>query len=1055
MIKTLKLTVIGVLISTLAFAQYTDRKDVKVPGQGKAPKKEMALKGANDFQKTFTKKQQKASAAKAVTIFSEDFSSGSIPSTFTLYNQDGLTPASNVSYVTDAWVANPNLQDSTDYTALSTSWYSPAGAADDWMVTPKITIPSGAFLSWNAIAYDPSYPDGYEVLISTTDSAIASFTTTLFSVSAENSAWTPRNVSLSAYAGQDVFIAFRNNSNDMFLLAIDDILVYQPDPYEIGVTAITEPNNNSGCAQTATENVTIDIENFGADSITNGFDVYYSINGSTPVSETISDTLLPGATMSYTFSTVADLSAYQNYDIVAYTSYPQDNVQSNDTASTSVVSADAQLTVKIHTDNYPSEISWELLDETNQVIATSPVFDTGDSIYTTDVCILSAGCYTLNIMDSYGDGILPPGGYEVYYNSTLVDSSYSFTGALASVYHIGSGCAANDMSVEMMYALGKFPKDGGSPQEVTAIVKNWGTNDLTNAKVFLDITGANTYQDTVNIATLNSLDTDTVTFTGFNATALGVNNVNVSVATDDNNSNNSMDYRQEVTDYTFNHADTAAIDQGIGFNDAAGMMVAKYHVNGTKSVRAARVNVSGSAAGNQLYGVLLDANGNILSTGAPVTIAAADTNTYVYLPINPFNVTDQDIYVGFAQIANPTAGYFPCNVQIEDPARSDVFYYVSGLNGGALTMNNTLGRWMIEGVIMNGVAVDAYMTGITEISTSCNMTDANVEIGIYNNGLDSIMGIDASYVVNNASPVTETINDTILPGDTLMYTFNTPIDASAFNLYEVEAYVTLAIDTINDNDTANTFFYNVEPADIPYSTGFEATDDYYAWTMIDGNDDGVVPTVLNAGTAAHSGTMIAYVPGGSVKQDEYVVSRCLNLEAGKTYEVSFWHRVGSFWGMAIPEDVQLVIGTSPDPASMTTMIADMGTIDVVAFTNASYNFQVSSNDVYYIAFHVTTDSPYYYLIDEFSVTDVTSVEETAENLAKVYPNPTNNILNVDGGELNIEQVQVYNTMGQLMHSEDVHASNVQLDVADYKAGMYFIRMMTDRGMITKKFQVNN
>ncbi len=1054
MLKTLKLTIIGVLMSSLAFGQVVTRKDAQNPNQGKKPKKEIALKSAGDFQKKIQAMDKPERKTKGVIAFSEDFSGGSIPSTFTLYNQDGLTPAQQVSYVTDAWIANPNLLDSSDYTALSNSWYDPAGTADDWMVTPKITVPAGGNLSWNAIAYDGNFADGYEVLISTTDSLVGSFTTVLFSVPAENSVWTARNVSLSAYAGQDVFIAFRNNSNDKFLLAIDDIEIFQPDPYEIGVTNISEPNNDSGCMLTANENVTINIENFGADSIIGGFDVYYSINGNTPVVENITDTLLPGTNMDYTFTAAADMSNYQTYDIKAYTAYPQDNDQSNDTAYTSVVSADGQIQVKITTDDYPDEISWEILDQNNQVVAVSPVYDVEDTTYVTNICALQSDCYTFNIYDSYGDGIYSPGGYEVYFNSTLVDSSFTFSGAQASVYNIGNGCNANDLWVKAVFTLGEFPMDGGSPQEVQAIIMNRGSDDQTNAEVYLDITGANTYQDTITIPSLMSLEQDTITFTGFNPSSKGVNDVTVSVPADDNNANNSASYYQEVTDYTYNYADTAAIADGIGFNEDEGMMLAKFHVHGSKAVEAAMVNVSGSAAGNQLFGVLLDTSGNLLSTGQPVTIMPSDTNTYVELPIMPYNATDEDILVGCAQIANPNTGYFPLNTQTEDPGRADAFYIISGLAGGALTEVPGMGRWMIKGVIMDAISDDAILAGISEIETGCDITMKDVEINIYNNGKDTIMGLDAGYMVNNGSPVVETLTDTIVPGDTIQYTFSGQIDASAYGHYMVKAYVELTGDTLPSNDTAMTEFYNVEPTDVPYSTSFEMTDDNYAWKFLDGNNDGTAPSVIDAGSAAHHGTNLVFVPGGATKQDEYIVSRCLNLEAGKTYQLSFWHHAGSFLGMPIPENVQIVMGTSPDPASLTTLVADLGVVDVTTFTEVGVNFEVNTDDVYYIAFNVTTDQAYYYLIDDVSISDVTSVEEQVASNMKVYPNPTNDILNVEGSELNIQHIEVYNNMGQLVFADEVNRAQVQLNVADYKAGMYFIRMMTDQGIVTKKFQVN-
>ena len=138
----------------------------------------------------------------------------------------------------EAWERREDFSTNvSDSVAFSTSWYSPAGAADDWMWTPLIgPLPAGAELKWNALAYDPLYPDGYSVRVMTSTQGPptggtgvmgnqVTNSTQIFSVPSESSTWTNHTVSLAAYAGQSVYIAFRNNSNDMFLLVIDDVEV--------------------------------------------------------------------------------------------------------------------------------------------------------------------------------------------------------------------------------------------------------------------------------------------------------------------------------------------------------------------------------------------------------------------------------------------------------------------------------------------------------------------------------------------------------------------------------------------------------------------------------------------------------------------------------------------------------------------------------------------------------------------------------------------------------------------------------------------------------------
>jgi hypothetical protein len=159
-------------------------------------------------------------------FFSESFNSAASFSSWTLINQDGRTPAGPVSQFTDAWILD---RDSSiaDSCASSTSWYVPAGQADDWLISPPIQLATTSILSWDAQAQDNLFPDGYEVRISAAQPTISDFNLNppVFQISGENPNWTRRSVNLQAkgYSNQTVYLAWRNNSNDQFILSIDNI----------------------------------------------------------------------------------------------------------------------------------------------------------------------------------------------------------------------------------------------------------------------------------------------------------------------------------------------------------------------------------------------------------------------------------------------------------------------------------------------------------------------------------------------------------------------------------------------------------------------------------------------------------------------------------------------------------------------------------------------------------------------------------------------------------------------------------------------------------------
>lgn len=138
-------------------------------------------------------------------------------------NEDGHT-----------WSATSGFSQVTPYAgtgmAASFSWNSAAIDADEYLVSPKLAIPAGSSLnlSW-WFKVNGSYPDDYlAVLVSTSTNDINSFTTTLADIvpTEENDEWTMQSVSLAAYAGQDIYVAFHHHdSYDANYILVDEVSI--------------------------------------------------------------------------------------------------------------------------------------------------------------------------------------------------------------------------------------------------------------------------------------------------------------------------------------------------------------------------------------------------------------------------------------------------------------------------------------------------------------------------------------------------------------------------------------------------------------------------------------------------------------------------------------------------------------------------------------------------------------------------------------------------------------------------------------------------------------
>lgn len=311
------------------------------------------------------------SALKAQTIlFSEDFdgmpgpTAGGpgtyvFPSGWFLRNVDNRTPDVSVAYVNEAWERREDFNfNVADSCAFSTSYYSPAGSSDDWMWTPLIgPLPGSCILNWNAVTYDPSFPDGYEVRIMTAAQGPptggtgvlgnqVSNSTVIFSTTAEATSWTAHSVNLNAYAGQSVYIGFRNNSNDKFLLLIDDVVVQQQVNNDPELLSFTAPSEYSEIPlqQQPSIPLTAMIRNNGLNSTSGVYltaNVYDAANSLVFTSNSATATLASGGSSSFTTAAPFVPSAVDNYRIEYVANGSADDVTTNNMLMDSISITDS------------------------------------------------------------------------------------------------------------------------------------------------------------------------------------------------------------------------------------------------------------------------------------------------------------------------------------------------------------------------------------------------------------------------------------------------------------------------------------------------------------------------------------------------------------------------------------------------------------------------------------------------------------------------------------------------------------------------------------------
>lgn len=90
-------------------------------------------------------------------------------------------------------------------------------------------------------------------------------------------------------------------------------------------------------------------------------------------------------------------------------------------------------------------------------------------------------------------------------------------------------------------------------------------------------------------------------------------------------------------------------------------------------------------------------------------------------------------------------------------------------------------------------------------------------------------------------------------------------------------------------------------------------------------------------------------------------------------------------------------------------------------------------------------------------TVVQSIEEAelAKKYLKVYPNPAQNTLLVETTEgVMIEQIEVINNLGQKTIQQAYgQSSRIQLELGELPSGIYYLNVISDKGLMIQKFQI--
>lgn len=83
------------------------------------------------------------------------------------------------------------------------------------------------------------------------------------------------------------------------------------------------------------------------------------------------------------------------------------------------------------------------------------------------------------------------------------------------------------------------------------------------------------------------------------------------------------------------------------------------------------------------------------------------------------------------------------------------------------------------------------------------------------------------------------------------------------------------------------------------------------------------------------------------------------------------------------------------------------------------------------------------------------VDNPLANAIQLYPNPSNGQIFINGNQLAMEKISIYDVCGKMVKSIPAEDTMLSIDLSDCPAGIYFVRISTKSGEVTKKLVVRN
>ncbi|HCD68407.1 MAG TPA: hypothetical protein DEQ56_08020, partial [Bacteroidetes bacterium] len=490
-------------------------------------------------------------------------------------------------------------------------------------------------------------------------------------------------------------------------------------------------------------------------------------------------------------------------------------------------------------------------------------------------------------------GFVSPNENKYRYGSSVagLDSLTNFSSIIKPTLSLFYPRYNHDLAVKRAYALGTVPLLMRQPDSLKVVIANYGKSTVTNKRLFLKVSGANIYNDTITVASIDPFEEKFVYFNTYQPKLLGTDSLLITAEFDSSLNNNTISKESVVSYNIYSHADPfAGSSGGIGFTGSTGDFLAKFYVLGTSFINQIKVDFTAVGRGFQLGVWNDDGPGQLPGTVLFMSDTSLTSNGTFIMPVLPKVQVSGGYYVGIRQTTNTNVGF---SFQYETPVRPHSFYFTAPA-GDSLWTPFSPGFNFNFNIqprlqVANDIAVFNIISPANGDTIEYSLTDSlPLKAKIINYGFQNQGSFIVRMQILNRFAQQVFSKDQIVSlnaDDTATVNFG---KFSLYNLGQFTATVTafLSTDSIPDNNSKASIFDLIKNRDIGVNRIYSPADG----DVFDLNRDTFQPTIRvdNYGATAINNFQVRgellNSKGKILDSDEFTISLGANLNVIKTFK---------------------------------------------------------------------------------------------------------------------------------------------------------------------------